>query len=551
MGLGTRTRQVTLAFRNVRYHTEQMLHQLIQRARRRFLTNEIFAQIALALSVVMAGAILLLLLGTQLLDWRLLLVISVLSFGLGVYRVCRRIPSPYRISQLVDRRLGLFDSLSTALYFDGPGCAGRGSESMRIAQHAAAERLIATIDLERAVPFRVPRALYAVGALGLVASSLFALRYGLDRRLDLRAPIARIIMDSLGVTPTEDAALRRKNKLLARNFEPPKPAGLSIPGEEAKDPSQLDAAPDSVLDTVGVPDVNGSASSPGNNGKAKSQSPGSEKGEGESGENESPEASDQSGDSAQNGQTGDRQGDQQGPASGGKQTGGNAGENSSLMSKLRDAMSNLLSKMRQQPNGGGSQRQSPVGQSASQAKNQQSGPGQKGASGQQGQGQGQQSSDSDDGQQAADAENGQNAQGKGSGKSSDKQASSQPGSGIGRQDGNKDAKLAEQLAAMGKISEIIGKRSANVSGEVMMEVQSSQQQLKTAYSQQNARHMDTGGDISRDEVPVVFQEFVQQYFEQVRKQGDGPAKREILPSAGTQPHRPASSANPASPIVNP
>ena len=36
---------------------------------------------------------------------------------------------------------------------------------------------------------------------------------------------------------------------------------------------------------------------------------------------------------------------------------------------------------------------------------------------------------------------------------------------------------------MGKISEIIGKRSANVSGEVTVEVNSSKQQIRTPYSE--------------------------------------------------------------------
>jgi len=95
---------------------------------------------------------------------------------------------------------------------------------------------------------------------------------------------------------------------------------------------------------------------------------------------------------------------------------------------------------------------------------QQAGAGQKGAATQGQQAGGQQSSEAQDGQAGDDAENGQNAEGKGSGKSSEQQASKAPGSGIGSQDGSKDVKLAEQLAAMGKISEIIGKRSANVTG---------------------------------------------------------------------------------------
>jgi hypothetical protein len=78
-------------------------------------------------------------------------------------------------------------------------------------------------------------------------------------------------------------------------------------------------------------------------------------------------------------------------------------------------------------------------------------------------------------------------------------------------------KLAAQLAAMGKISEIIGKRSADVTGEVTVEVQNGNQQLRTPYAQRAVHHAQAGGEISRDEVPVALQDYVQQYFEELRK----------------------------------
>jgi hypothetical protein len=81
-------------------------------------------------------------------------------------------------------------------------------------------------------------------------------------------------------------------------------------------------------------------------------------------------------------------------------------------------------------------------------------------------------------------------------------------------------KLAEQMAAMGKLSEIIGKRSANVTGEAMVEVKNTSQQLSTRYEAKRAAHGESGTEISRDEVPVALQGYVQQYFEQVRK-GEG------------------------------
>ena len=70
---------------------------------------------------------------------------------------------------------------------------------------------------------------------------------------------------------------------------------------------------------------------------------------------------------------------------------------------------------------------------------------------------------------------------------------------------------------MGKISEILGKRAQSVSGEVMMEVGSSKQTLKTAWSSQQATHSEAGGEIHRDEVPLAYQQFVERYFEEVRK----------------------------------
>ena len=71
---------------------------------------------------------------------------------------------------------------------------------------------------------------------------------------------------------------------------------------------------------------------------------------------------------------------------------------------------------------------------------------------------------------------------------------------------------------MGKLAEIIGKRS-QVTGEMMVEVPSGKQQLRTAYSGRSTRDTpDTGGEINRDEVPLIFQEYVREYMERVRKQ---------------------------------
>lgn len=490
-----------------------MMEALIRRARRRYMANQLLAQGAYALSAGMAGVILLLIAGTQILDWPFLVAIMGGTLALGTFRTLRHIPTPYAIAQLVDRRLLLADTLSTALFFADGGA--KISATMRDGQRAQAEQVAARADVERAMPFAMPRALYSLAALGLVASGLFALRYGMSRTLDLRAPLARIVMENFAGAPQE-AALHKG----ARTPRPdgPKPIGLSLPEGEATSPQPLDPAADSALDTIGVPDaVNDPLSQNQNNSKAKTESASTEKADGAQGDAESSEGADAtSGESLSDSPQGAKNGKQTGDANQGSPSQSNSDQNSSLVSKLRDAMSNLLSKMRQQ--GSGSQQQSNAGQKAQKAGAQRMGR-QNGASGEgQQQGNGQPSSEMDGQQASAEGKNGQNSQAQGGGHSADQQGANQPGSGIGRQDGNKDAKLAEQIAAMGKISEIIGKRSANVTGEITVEVPSSQQRLQTPYSQTQATHADSGGDISRDEVPVIFQQYVQQYFEQIRKQ---------------------------------
>jgi len=518
-----------------------MIEALIRRARRRYITNELIAQGAYALSAGMAGVILLLITGTQILDWRFLLAISAATLALGAYRTFRRVPSPYFIAQLVDRRLLLADTLSTAFFF----ASGEKQvpESMRDGQRKQAEGAAEKADLERAVPFSMPRAVYALAALGLVASSLFALRYGISRTLDLRAPLARILMENFGAAPDEKEAALRKDPRTAKP-NAPKPIGLTLPEGDPNTAQQLDPAPDSALDTVGIPSaVNDPLSQNQKNSKAKTESASTEKAEGDQGDSDSADGSDASGDGLKAGPEGAKRGNQNGAPTDGQPSQANSEQNASLMAKLRDAMSNLLSKMRQQ-NGSGSQQPSSAGQNAQKAGTQRGGQQQNGKSGegQQQQAGAQQTADADT-QMDGEGKDGQNAQAKGGGHSADQQAANQPGSGIGRQDGNKDTKLAEQLAAMGKISEIIGKRSANVTGEITVEVPSSQQRLQTPYSQTNVTHTDAGGDISRDEVPVIFQQYVQQYFEQLRKQ---PPVRKGETSTRSKAQTPATKTQPPS-----
>jgi len=511
------------------------IRELVRRARRRFFFNVAVSQAVLAASVGMAGAILILLFGAQFLDWRWLAALAVATFPLAFYRTARRVPGPYRVAQIVDERLELRDALSTAFYFSELAGPDRGVESMRQAQFAASERIGSQIDPKTAVPLRAPRTLYLFGSLFLAAAVLFGLRYGVQRRMDLDKPLARILIDAFGGGSFARRAAVKKNKQSIIDIWGQTavdtmggPETQYKDGEDMKGQEFLDAANDGVLNTVDVPEVdagiNQAAAGDSKNksdGKGNGESPGDESDPSESAKGaSSPQGSDKGG------------GNKQGESAAGKQPPNSSGE-SSLASKIKDAMSSLMASMRTKSTG---QNSPSAGQSNGDSKSQQT-------KGQKAPGQGQKSpgdpsASSEDGQPGEDGEGGKSADLKGSNAGSDGSSSSDKGSGAGSQEGAKDARIAEQLAAMGKISEIIGKRSANVTGEVTIEVTSSKQPLRTPYSDNKAAHDETSGEISRDEVPAAFQEYVQQYFEQVRRPAKGPAKPAAAAPSPTTP-RPA------------
>jgi hypothetical protein len=486
---------------------------LVRRARRRILGNQLFAQGANAGSAALAAFILLLLFGTQTLSWPVALAIPLAAAAYGIYRVKRHMPSPYAVAQLVDRRLGLADNLSTALFFSEVDPGARAAPDIRRAQFEEAGRLAQSVDVRRAVPYKMPRAVYLMAGMALVAGSLFALRYGLSRRLDLKQPLASFLPESLtGGRPVHQANNARRN---AKQTPETPDDGSTASNPDRQDPGQQD--PNQEIQTPGESQTEAIAKM--DSKSLPSQKPGEQddhemasddadsQGDGASGKN---------GEESQDGQQGEgKSGQSDKRENGEKQDSKSASESSSLMSKMKDAFQNLLSKAKPQQNQPGSAQQG-KDQKSAQGKAQQ-GSKQNGKDGQPQNGS--QQGDAQEGEDGQEAKNSENAQqGKGQGKSDSQQSSKQPGSGIGSQDGDKAIRNAEQLAAMGKISEILGKRSATISGEATVEVQTTNQQLHTPYAQKGAQHAQGGAEISRDEVPVALQPYVQQYFEQVRKQ---------------------------------
>src|ERR1017187_272818 len=329
-----------------------MVFETVRRARHRILANEAMRHAAYSVSAALASLILLLLLGTQILSWAWLLLLPAIALAAGVYVAWGSAPSAYQVAQRIDHHLKLADTLSTALFFAGHDRDG----GMRRAQWSQAERIAAGVDPRRAIPIHMPRALYATGLLALAAGSLFALRYGLDRRLDLRAPLARIVQDKLGYTEARQAARDRRNPA-AHDPKRPEETGFSLDEAGQKGPGELDAAPDSALDTVGVPDVDNKTGSsrPQDSKLAQSKQIEGEQNQSEEPEGVSANPGDQQSADGRKGPSAGKPGKQgQGDD---KQAAGNPSENSGLLGKFRDAMSSLMNRMRQQAGAKGAQQQ--------------------------------------------------------------------------------------------------------------------------------------------------------------------------------------------------
>jgi hypothetical protein len=493
---------------------------LVRLARRRLLGNELLSQGANASSAALAALILLLLLGTQILSWQWAVTIPLAALAAGFYQVRRRLPSHYAVAQIVDHRMELADTISTALYFSQQEPSSPASREVRQTQFERADELAQSVDVRRAVPYIMPRTIYLMAALFLVAGSLFALRYGLSKRLDLKQPLASMLPESFSLgKPTEHARNSRPNP--KRDPEVPYDSGATD-NQDRNDPGQQDSS--QSLDTANEPDPESNITAPSKSGNGKKQ--GDQPDDKMAGDDQEAAGDSKSGSNSDDpaGEQGDSKASQAQNPQNSKQDASNAGENSSLMSKVKDAMQNLLSRMKPQQNQPKSgEQQNAMDQKGNQSKGQQNGGKQQSKDGQQQNGN--QQGEAQEGQNGEEAKNSDNAQGKGSGKSDSQQASKQPGSGIGSQDGDKAIKDAEQLAAMGKISEILGKRSANISGEATVEVQSTSQQLRTPYAQRTNQHSQGGAQISRDEIPVSLQPYIQQYFEQVRKQAASAPKK--------------------------
>ncbi len=486
--------------------------QLIESARRRLQIQILFSQALVALSIGAAGLVILLILGTQVFDWYWPVLLAAASFGYLVYRVAGHLPDSYKAAQILDHRLATSDIFSSAHYFKSQPATPLTTALIEAADQAAHNYRAAD-----AVPFTLPRGWGRAAALATVALSLLVFRYAFQSSLDLGAPIAPGMYQLLasGEKPTPRTAQNNRKDPLGQPLEGVNLTDAQKSGQEKGMEKGQDVAADAASATENAaagqkPGQFNETMSPSEEGE---QLQGAEKGDKAAGSDKN----------QQGNEPGEKGGEKQGGAdkkSGAQQNQGNQqGDKSSLMDKFKDAMANMMNKLKSQDKSDGQQQQAQNKQDGNQGGNNQQQQQQASNKSQQQQQQGKQQAggqqNNQDSQQQGQSS--QQQQAKGGDKSSQSPSGDQK-SGSGKQDGAKDVQLAEQQRAMGKISEVFGKRAQNLQGEIMIEVSSSKSQsLKTGYSGKSTSHSDTSGVIQRDEVPLIHQNYVQRYFEELRK----------------------------------
>lgn len=495
---------------------------VVRAACRRKIAVIAFEQLAFAVAIIFAGLILILLLGVHVLSWYWLGLFAGIGATVTISRTrkhSRRL-SEYQIAQMLDSRLQLNDWLSTAWFLRSESGLERDGPAAQF-QLAQAEKIANSVSPARAFPFSGQRIWRLPGALAAIILGLFCIRYAVDDSLKLQQSLIPIHLAST-LDHIERSLSARNDPAQYGQTEHERESSRLAQGQprdtQTDLPNQVDSKPQETLEA-------GNTDRRAKQETTTGDTHGSDNGQSEKSANAD---SNRQSSTAKNSETDSNPTEK---TSESQRTSEQVGNNreapidsqqspSNLLDKMRDAVSSLLAKMRQAPNPQKSEQNSAESPDAKTGEQQSAAARDRQAQSQRNSKAGSTQDRNSQREEQGQMEAAQASQNQNSGRSEEN--GSDAHSGVGRQNGDKDLKEAEQLQAMGKLAEIIGKRSANLTGEVVVETSSSKQQLKTEYSQRMGRHLDLGGEINRDEIPLMYQQYVRDYMEQVHK----PAKNQ-------------------------
>jgi hypothetical protein len=466
-----------------RNQARRSLPSVLSAAARRYVSVLVFSETPIALSFLLGAAIILLLAGTRLIDVRWLWVAAVTGLLFAGIRVRKRWLSRYRLAQTLDRRLHLNDSLSTAWYLLTQNSVSESTTTAR--QIAGAEGVASAIEPRRAFPFEWTSVWAMPGILALVIVALFTVRHGRSERLDLRssllpAPVQRLLLPQRSEANEIQHHASKSSPQNPQASMPPDQSGVPI----AERPNELTAG--KSMDGTGGANSLGASS-----------------GSAEKALDDLQRAQQLASDQQRN-------------------------SSSSLLNRMQNALGGVMAKLQQALKPGDS-RPPKNGQngepSPDDEKNSQAGEANAKSPSQQADSSPTQRGDTNGQPSAAQpqaVEKTNSAAQLGNAKQPANESGDNSQSGAGRNDGRKDLREAEQLKALGKLEEIIGKRSASVTGDMTIEKSSGKQQLQTEYSNEVARHSDQGGEVNRDEIPPEYRAYIRAYMDAIHKRAPPP-----------------------------
>jgi len=439
------------------------------------------AELVWGLAGALAGVILLLLADTEVLSGPWLVILFLSGCAYGVWRAHRRKPTAYESAQHADRRLGSHDLLSTAFHFrDSPS-------SIAVLQRQEAARVVAATNPAQAAPWSTPKQVWIAATLLTVVLGLCGLRYGLLGTIGIEQPTIAAVADFFHPNREVSVVKRRSQSFL----EDAPPQWLPFDRDKKVKFDEFGSLPPDVLQELQKAANEMSSMDSTSDGLKKA----------ENGEKTIAQKSETS------------EGfDSKQPTDEKSSTEGDSG----MMNQFKEAMSDLMAKMSTPKENAGPPKQSQQ-------------PKQSGGEAEKAQGQGDPSQSKDGEVGDEDAGEGDQDEQQGSSSNASQNAAQGAALGAGKGEGDKNTHMAEQLAAMGKLSELLGKRSLMLTGDVTIESEKAEKQnLITSYDNRGQVKAEAGGEIRRDEVPAQMQPYVRQYFEQVRK--TGPQKTAAAPA---------------------
>lgn len=477
---------------------ESSLNQYLLTARRRRLAGVLLTDAGMVLAVVGALFSVLLLAGVQVISAGVVLALGLLALALLAWRLHAQRLSTYQTAQEIDRAWGLPDTLSTSFHYEQSVMLS----DVRLAhlqpliqrQHQDAAAALQARDIGEAFPVRLARAHLVALLICTVAFALFGYRYFQSEQLDLNDQLAALHIPFLDGTDGAPAMVSSDERYRP---EPERPRSPLEDYQPQYDPSRerLDGTYNDMPPVTGI---NVSDSEPG----------------------ESSDAQNLPTDSTldmRNEMAADPRRQKGGNPDGADRRDGDnkqAKSNDSLFDKFQQAMSNMMDKFSNRNNDAMEQRGDNQKQEQAQNAGDKQGDGSDDSSDREGN---QRTENPQGSENAQEGLGGQQAQDMGKQNAGAQESAADAPSSAGAEDGAKELAAARQMEAMGQIAEILGQRTEQVKGEMKMEVEAQKEQsLTTALRTVRATHQDSGGEMSRDEVPLRLQNYVKEYLKAAR-----------------------------------